>query len=177
MPPFQFHGGERHGAALLESALALPRQTFDGRYLYKTWHEKAGVLLRSLIKNHSLVDGNKRIGVATTFVFLLMNGRLWFAPNQEIVRFAVALAASEPDMPWREVARWIRSYTYKISHVKMLLSVVKARHPERASDVDEVATWVEEFWEWAQEGRAIDRKVRRACRRQGIDIDEFCRSA
>jgi len=56
LPAFALFGGEREGGALLDSALALPRQTFSARPLYRTIYDKAGVLLRSLIKNHSLVD-------------------------------------------------------------------------------------------------------------------------
>ena len=57
LPPFAPFEGERGGGALLDSALALPRQTFDSRPLYRTVYDKAGVLLRSLVKNHALVDG------------------------------------------------------------------------------------------------------------------------
>ena len=66
LPAFALFGGEREGGALLDSALALPRQTYGTRPLYRTICDKAGALLRSLIKNHPLVDGNKRVGMATT---------------------------------------------------------------------------------------------------------------
>ena len=46
-----------------------------------------------------------------TFVFLLFNGYLFAPPAAEMVRFALELAASEPDMSWREVAAWIRRHT------------------------------------------------------------------
>jgi death-on-curing protein len=91
---------------LLESALALPRQPY-----YRTTIDKAGALLRSIVKNHPLVDGNKRLGTAVTFVFLLFNGYLFAPPTTEMVRFALELAASEPDMSWRDVAAWIRRHT------------------------------------------------------------------
>ena len=74
LPAFSLFGGEREGGALLDSALALPRQTFGGRPLYRSIYDKSGVLLRSLIKNHSLVDGNKRMAMATTALFLLFSG-------------------------------------------------------------------------------------------------------
>lgn len=61
LPAFALFGGEREGGGLLDSALALPRQTFGGRALYPRIYDKAGALLRSLIKNHPLVDGNKRM--------------------------------------------------------------------------------------------------------------------
>ena len=46
----------------LESAVAQPRATFDGKELYPTIIEKAAALGFSLIMNHAFVDGNKRIG-------------------------------------------------------------------------------------------------------------------
>ena len=94
---------------LLESALGLPKQPY-----YRTTIDKAGALLRSIIKNHPLIDGNKRLGTAVTFVFLLFNGYLFAPPPAEMVRFAVELAASEPDMDWRDVAAWIRRHTVPI---------------------------------------------------------------
>jgi death-on-curing protein len=112
LPVFALFGGERGGgAALLDSALALPRQTFGGRPLYPRVHDKAGVLLRSLIKNHPLVDGNKRLAMGTAAVFLLMNGHVLLPSSEEMVRFAMEVAESEPDTDWREVARWVREHT------------------------------------------------------------------
>ena len=103
LPAFQLFGGVREGGALLESALALPRQPY-----YRTLHDKAGAQLRSLIKNHPLVDGNKRVGMTATFVFLLANDQILVASNTEMVQFALQIAASEPDMSWQEIASWIR---------------------------------------------------------------------
>lgn len=91
------------GEAALDSALNVARQPY-----YPRLHDKAGVLLRSLIKNHPFIDGNKRIALVTTFDFLLMNGHVLFATNKEMVRFALELASSEPDIPWDDVATWIR---------------------------------------------------------------------
>lgn len=114
LPAFTLFGGERSGGALLDSALALPRQTFGGRPLYPRIYHKAGVLLRSLIKNHALVDGNKRMAMATTALFLLVNGHVLLPSSAEMVRFAVEVAESEPDMSWRDVAGWIRQNTIRI---------------------------------------------------------------
>lgn len=111
LPAFALFGGERGGGALLDSALALPRQTFGGRSLYPRIHHKAGVLLRSLIKNHPLVDGNKRMAMATTALFLFMNGHVLLPSSNKMVRFALEVAGSEPDMDWRDVAKWVRQNT------------------------------------------------------------------
>jgi death-on-curing protein len=118
LPAFALFGGERAGGGLLDSALALPRQTFDGRALYPRIYDKAGVLLRSLIKNHSLVDGNKRMAMATTALFLLMNGHVLIPSSEEMVRFAIEVAKSEPDMDWRDIALWIRQQTIPMGRSK-----------------------------------------------------------
>jgi len=43
MPDFIYLDGDR-GKGMLESALARPRQTFGGKFLYKTVFDKAAVL-------------------------------------------------------------------------------------------------------------------------------------
>ncbi|MCP3682346.1 MAG: type II toxin-antitoxin system death-on-curing family toxin, partial [bacterium] len=58
----------------LESSLAQPRMTFEGKDLYPTIADKAAIIGFSLIKNHPFTDGNKRIGHAAIEVFLLLNG-------------------------------------------------------------------------------------------------------
>jgi death-on-curing protein len=58
----------------LQSALAQPTMTFDGRDLYPTLQIKAAALAYSLAMNHPFVDGNKRIGHAAMEVFLVLNG-------------------------------------------------------------------------------------------------------
>jgi death on curing protein len=48
---------------LLDSASARLNATVFGRDAYPTIHEKAGALLHSLVSNHALVDGSKRLGL------------------------------------------------------------------------------------------------------------------
>ena len=84
MPAFQYLGGA-HGKGLLESALAQSRQTFAGRYLYRTIFDKAAALFRSMIKNHPFVDGNKRMALTTLAVFLTLNQYIFCAPRDEAV--------------------------------------------------------------------------------------------
>ena len=47
---------------LAESALMAPRASFECHEFYGTFAEKAAVLCSRLIRNHPLVDGNKRVG-------------------------------------------------------------------------------------------------------------------
>ena len=59
---------------LLESALEAPFQSFAGSELYPTIQAKAARLGYGLIKNHCMIDGNKRIGAHAMLVFLALNG-------------------------------------------------------------------------------------------------------
>lgn len=59
---------------LLESAVMRPQTSLFGRDAYLSLDEKAAVLLESLVRNHALIDGNKRIGWLATVVFLGLNG-------------------------------------------------------------------------------------------------------
>ena len=60
-------------ANLLDSALKTPFQTFGGNDLYPDILDKASQLCYSLIENHPFADGNKRIGVHLTLLFLKLN--------------------------------------------------------------------------------------------------------
>lgn len=59
---------------LIESALARPQTTVFGDDAYATLDLKAAALLQSSVGNRGLVDGNKRLGLACTSVFLTLNG-------------------------------------------------------------------------------------------------------
>ena len=59
---------------LLESALETPFQSYGGEELYPSIWAKAARFCYGLVKNHALVDGNKRIGVHAMLVFLSVNG-------------------------------------------------------------------------------------------------------
>jgi death-on-curing protein len=58
----------------LDCALARPRSSAFGSVAYRTTDFKAAALLHSLAKNHSVVDGNKRIAWYLTCAFLWING-------------------------------------------------------------------------------------------------------
>jgi death-on-curing family protein len=171
LPAFEFLGAK--GAGLLESALALPRQSFAGRYFYKTWDEKAGVLLRTIVKNHPLIDGNKRIGLATTVVFLLMNGRFLFVSNAEMVELALDIASPGEHPTWRQIGRWIRQRAVPINRFRGATNRMKERYPERAEELERIGEAIIQFGKWAREYRKLENEVRRDCKRLGIDPKEI----
>ena len=66
--------GPIRDVGLLDSAAARPRSTVFGEPAYPTLPLRAAALLHSLVGNHALVDGNKRLGWLATVVFLDLNG-------------------------------------------------------------------------------------------------------
>lgn len=67
-----------------DSSINQIQQVFDGKELYPSIEEKAAVLLYLIVKNHSFVDGNKRIGAACFLLFLRKN-KLLFRDNKPII--------------------------------------------------------------------------------------------
>ena len=57
----------------LESALAMPGAGFGEEYLHKDLFEMAAAYLFHLCQNHALVDGNKRVALASCRYFLHLN--------------------------------------------------------------------------------------------------------
>ena len=79
----------------LESAVAQPRMTFDGRDLYSTVEAKAATLCFSIITNHPFTDGNKRTGHAAMETFLLLNGFEIEVGAEEAESIILQVAAGE----------------------------------------------------------------------------------
>ena len=61
-------------------------QSYDGRDVYPTTEEKAARLLYFVTKNHSFLDGNKRIAAAM-FLYFLDKNNLLFASGSRIIRW------------------------------------------------------------------------------------------
>jgi death on curing protein len=92
----------------LESALAQPKATFDGRDLYPTVVDKASALAYGLAMNHPFVDGNKRIAHAAMAVFLEMNGFVLSATIDEQEALMLTLAAGQVSRV--ELTTWLESH-------------------------------------------------------------------
>lgn len=84
-------------AGLLEAAVARPATSVGGRDAYPSLHEKAAALVHSAVRNHALVDGNKRLGLMLLVVFLGVNGRRLQATNDEAYDLIIAVAEGELD--------------------------------------------------------------------------------
>lgn len=77
---------------LLDSALENPFQSFGGEELYPTLQAKAARLGYGLIKNHCMIDGNKRIGTHAMLVFLAINGIELDYTQKELYETILAIA-------------------------------------------------------------------------------------
>ena len=77
------------------SALGLPRQTFGGQDLYPGGAEKVTALGYSLILNHPVVDGKKRIGHASLESMLMLNGLELSASVDDAEAEVLAVAAGQ----------------------------------------------------------------------------------
>ncbi len=85
-----------HG--LLFSALARPAASMFGEEAYPSIEEKAAALLSSLSQNHALFDGNKRISLILTFVFLELNGYDVVFGDDDAFDLVMAASQSQQDV-------------------------------------------------------------------------------
>ena len=84
---------------LLESAVARPRTVAFGVEAYETIWTKAAVLLQSIVNNHALIDGNKRLGWLATAVFLeLSDMPISQASNDDVYEFVLSVASGSPEV-------------------------------------------------------------------------------
>lgn len=88
---------ELRDAGLLAAAAARPQASRFGTDAYPTLHEKAAALLHSIVSNHALVDGNKRLGLAAVIAFYGVNGRCLTMTNGEAYELVMAVAAGAVD--------------------------------------------------------------------------------
>ena len=80
---------------LLGAAAARPRASAFGEDAYGDIWSKAGALLHSIANNHSLIDGNKRLGWLATAVFLELNeSSVSTVADDDVYDLVIAVAAS-----------------------------------------------------------------------------------
>lgn len=83
---------------LLDAAVVRPQSSAFGDDAYPTLHLKACALLHSIVTNHALVDGNKRLGWLAATVFLDMNGRTVELDDDEAFQLVLSVAEGELDV-------------------------------------------------------------------------------
>lgn len=68
----------------LKSIIGNIYQSFNGKDLYPTTEEKAANLLYLITKNHTFIDGNKRIA-ATLFIYFLEFYHILYKDNKQLI--------------------------------------------------------------------------------------------
>ena len=91
------HGGSPslRDPGLLDSALARARQLYA--YGKPDTCDLAAAYAAGIIRNHPFVDGNKRTGFMSAYLFMAENGLQLTVPEVEVVQIVTLLAASEID--------------------------------------------------------------------------------
>ncbi len=97
----------------LDSALARPFQTFDGKELYPTPLDKAASLIESILINHPFVDGNKRTGYVLMRLLLLHNKLDIVASQEEKYSFVMDIASGYSN--FETIVKWLANHTVKTS--------------------------------------------------------------
>ena len=90
---------------LFDSALETPFQSFGGDELYPTIQAKAARLGYGLIKNHCMIDGNKRIGTHAMLVFLALNGIELKYTQKELYETILDVAAG--NIEYEGLLQWV----------------------------------------------------------------------
>jgi prophage maintenance system killer protein len=86
-----------------ESSIRQIYQSFGGTEMYPSVEEKAAMLLYLIVKNHSFIDGNKRIAAACFLYFLERNNLLYHKPgetvisNEALASLTLFMAVSKPE--------------------------------------------------------------------------------
>lgn len=93
--------------ALLESAVFNILSSFDGIEVYPSIEEKAARLMYSLVKNHSFLDGNKRIGVLAMLLTLNLNYKLSYSQKELI---ELGLGTANGSLGYDKILAWIKEH-------------------------------------------------------------------
>jgi death-on-curing protein len=90
-------GGPVRDLGLLDSACHRPQASFFGQEAYPALAGKAAALMHSLAGHHALVDGNKRLALLATVVFLRINGYVLDLTDDEAFDLTMSVAAGQLD--------------------------------------------------------------------------------
>ena len=96
---------------LLDSAAMRPQSVVFGTESYPMLADKAAALMESIVGNHPLVDGNKRLGYAATAVFYEMNGVPLRITNDQAHDFTIKVASGKAKYKViaQQLAEWTNS--------------------------------------------------------------------
>ncbi|MFM6977672.1 MAG: type II toxin-antitoxin system death-on-curing family toxin [Micrococcales bacterium] len=98
-------------AGLLEGALARPQTSLFGQEAYPEFELKVAAMMHSIIKNHPMIDGNKRTAWSLSVIFMFMNGLKHNFTEDEAYDLVLGVAMDKYDIA--EAAKIIRMHLVK----------------------------------------------------------------
>lgn len=101
--------GPVRDVGLLASAAARVSSTVFGEDAYPTLNEKAAVLLESILQNHALVDGNKRLAWLSFVVFLSINGVVLDVEDDDAYDMIIDLTTKKIDR--NQAMEWLAQHS------------------------------------------------------------------
>lgn len=103
----------------IDSVLARPRDTFDGKDLYDDMFKKASCYFYFINVLHPFMNGNKRMSIVSTYVFLRMNGYIFEAEEDEVYDFAKFISDGHKDQAdtFDKVTNFIKEHTRRESFI------------------------------------------------------------
>jgi death-on-curing protein len=94
---------------LLGAALARPKTSAFGKEAYGTLELKAATLVHSLIQNHPMFDGNKRVAWLGLNAFLYLNACTLQCEDTDAYVFISGIAQNKFSVD--EIASWIKHHS------------------------------------------------------------------
>ena len=94
---------------LLDSAALRPQSVVFGTESYPMLADKGAALIESIVGNHPLVDGNKRLGWAALVSFYALNGMYLELVDDEAYEFVIGIASGE--LRYLEIANQLAAWT------------------------------------------------------------------
>jgi death-on-curing protein len=80
---------------LLSSAIYMPESSFRGKYLHETIPAMAAAYAFHICQNHPFIDGNKRVALASSLVFLDINEYEFDCEDEILYNTIMGVAKSE----------------------------------------------------------------------------------
>lgn len=105
----------------LDSIIAIPQKTFGGKDLYPSHIQKASCYFYFINKFHPFNNGNKRLSIVATGVFLQYNGYQLNVDEELLYTFAkeVTKHADDQDAEFQKVVAFIHKYSYTALAMKL----------------------------------------------------------
>jgi len=98
---------------LLSSAIYMPESSFSGNYLHDTIPAMAAAYAFHLCQNHPFIDGNKRVALACSLVFLDINGYDFICDEETLYNKMMDVAKG--DVKKEELIKFFEKYSVEIA--------------------------------------------------------------